>query len=109
MESGLITPSALKGAGAAKGVTSEILMLTRRADDVSRSTSINPRALFHIANSLIMVHNQQANRQGTYQNALDLLRAPRIISTNGKSCGHKKAAKEAATQEYIISTIDEFP
>lgn len=52
----------------------EILMLTRRADDASRSTSINPRALIHIANSLIMVHNQQAHRQGTYQNALDLLR-----------------------------------
>jgi hypothetical protein len=37
------------------------------------------------------------------------MRAPRIISTNGKSCGHKKAAREAAVQENIISTIDEFP
>jgi hypothetical protein len=36
-------------------------------------------------------------------------RAPRIISTNGKSCGHKKAAKEAAEQQYIILAIDEFP
>jgi ABC-type multidrug transport system fused ATPase/permease subunit len=37
------------------------------------------------------------------------VRAPRIISINRKSCGHKNAAKEAATQENIISTIDEFP
>ena len=37
------------------------------------------------------------------------IRAPRIISTNGKSCGHKKAAKEAAEQQYIILAIDEFP
>ena len=36
-------------------------------------------------------------------------RAPRRISTNRKSCGHKNAAKEAAAQEYIISAIDEFP
>ena len=41
--------------------------------------------------------------------SLKFLRAPRRISTNRKSCGHKNAAKEAAAQEYIISAIDEFP
>ena len=35
-------------------------------------------------------------------------RAPRIISTNRKSCGHKNATMEAAAQENIISNIDEF-
>ena len=38
-----------------------------------------------------------------------LYRAPRIISTNGRSCGHKNAAMEAAAPENIKSTIDEFP
>jgi hypothetical protein len=52
----------------------EILMLARNADTPSRGNSINPRALIDIANSLIMVHNQQVHRQGSYQDALDLLR-----------------------------------
>jgi hypothetical protein len=40
---------------------------------------------------------------------IPVFRAPRIISTNRKPCGHKNAAMEAAAQENIISTIDEFP
>jgi hypothetical protein len=52
----------------------EILILARSADASSRSNSVNPRALIDIANSLIMVHNQQVHRQGSYQDALDLLR-----------------------------------
>jgi hypothetical protein len=52
----------------------EILLLTRSANASSRSPSINPRALIDIAENLIMVHNQQVHRQGSYQDALDLLR-----------------------------------
>jgi hypothetical protein len=37
------------------------------------------------------------------------LRAPRIIGTLQNFGGHKNAAKGAAAQENIISTIDEFP
>jgi len=37
------------------------------------------------------------------------LRAPRIIGTLQIFGGHKNAAKEAAAQENIISTIDELP
>jgi hypothetical protein len=35
--------------------------------------------------------------------------APRIIGTLQIFGGHKNAAKEAAAQENIISTIDELP
>jgi hypothetical protein len=34
--------------------------------------------------------------------------AARIIGTLQKFCGHKNAAKEAAAQEIIISSIGEF-
>ena len=57
-----------------RNILEEILMLTRSADTFSRGTSIDPGALVHIANSLIMVHNQQVHRQGSYQDALDLLK-----------------------------------
>jgi hypothetical protein len=40
---------------------------------------------------------------------LNRLRAPRIIGTLQIFGGHKNAAKEAAAQENIISTIDELP
>ena len=52
----------------------EVLLLTRRANASSRSTSINPRALIDIAEKLIEVHDQQVHKQGSYQDALDLLR-----------------------------------
>ena len=52
----------------------EVLLLARRATASSRSTSINPRALVDIAERLIEVHDQQVHRQGSYQDALDLLK-----------------------------------
>jgi hypothetical protein len=52
----------------------EVLLLTRSANASSRSTSINPRALIDIAEKLIEVHDQQVHRQGSYQDALDLLK-----------------------------------
>jgi len=55
----------------------EILLLARSANASSRSTTINPRALIDIAENLIMIHNQQAHRLGSYQDALDLLKKMR--------------------------------
>jgi hypothetical protein len=52
----------------------EVLLLTRSANASSRSTSINPRALIDIAEKLVEVHDQQVHRQGSYQDALDLLK-----------------------------------
>lgn len=52
----------------------EVLLLTRRATASSRSLSLNPKALIDIAESLIEVHSQQVHRQGSYQDALDLLK-----------------------------------
>jgi hypothetical protein len=52
----------------------EVLVLTRSASASSRSSSINPRALIDIAERLIEVHDQQVHRQGSYQDALDLLK-----------------------------------
>jgi hypothetical protein len=37
-----------------------------------------------------------------------IIRAPRIISYLQGLSGHEKAAKEAAEQENLISTIDEI-
>lgn len=50
----------------------EILMLTRRANS-SKSASLNPKALIEVVESLIAVHGQQVHREGSYQDALDLL------------------------------------
>jgi hypothetical protein len=52
----------------------EVLVLTRSASASSRSSSINPRALIDIAERLIEVHDQQVHRQGSYQDAMDLLK-----------------------------------
>jgi hypothetical protein len=52
----------------------EILVLTRGATASSRNNSLNRRALVDMAENLIMVHNQQVYRQGSYQDALDILK-----------------------------------
>jgi hypothetical protein len=52
----------------------EVLLLTRRANISPRNLSLNPKALIDIAESLIEVHGQQVHRQGSYQDALDLLK-----------------------------------
>lgn len=48
----------------------EVLVLTRRAN----SPPLNPMALIEVIESLIAVHRQQVHRQGSYQDALDLLK-----------------------------------
>lgn len=52
----------------------EVLLLTRRANSSSRSASLNPKALVEVVESFIAVHDQQVHRQGSYQDALDLLK-----------------------------------
>jgi hypothetical protein len=52
----------------------EVLLLTRRANSSSRSASLNPKALIEVVESLLAVHGQQVHRQGSYQDALDLLK-----------------------------------
>jgi hypothetical protein len=52
----------------------EVLLLTRRANSSSRSASLNPKALIEVVESLVAVHGQQVHRQGSYQDALDLLK-----------------------------------
>lgn len=52
----------------------EVLLLTRRANSSSRSASFNPKALIEVVESLAAVHGQQVHRQGSYQDALDLLK-----------------------------------
>jgi len=52
----------------------EILGVSRLTNAAARSTRINPNSLIQIAESLIMIHNQQVHRQGSYQDALDLLK-----------------------------------
>jgi hypothetical protein len=61
-----------------RALLEEILLLTRREGSLPRITSLNPKAVIEIAQSLIAVHDQQACRQGSYQDALDLLKEMKI-------------------------------